>query len=432
VITRRPDFRRHLRLACVVLLFLKAVSASAQTSLVEKTFRASKAEVEKALGTLQASSGRLPILDGFVASIDSPLDRYQRGYYQYSLQITATGSTQATVRAAAKITAWYAGNTPAQSGYRVLPSNGRLEADLLDRIEEALNSQSTAAVPHQSLSKLDPPKPAVEVATKSLPDSPSLSSSSASTFPATRTTSPALPSREQALANKAGSNAADRRIQQLAQEAKNLEDILHNQARPENLAAVKESHTPVYDRPLDQAKVLFFAHAEDEFQIVDTTGAWVHVQISGISRGWIQRSRVSLPGSAPLPEEASAAANSDNLSDQNPFHPTREENSMFPGNWTALRGKTVKIIWVQPRPDSTESEPNKIEFAKSVFRKTYPQLSQTDSTLAGVVIVFDSKDGGMAAATIAALRQWNAGDLSDSAFWKQCWLDPVDAFPHKP
>lgn len=432
MITRRPEFRPHLRLACVVLLFLKAVSASAQSSPVEKTFRASKAEIEKALGSLQASSGRLPILDGFVASTDSPLDRYERGYYQYSLQIRPTGSTQTTVRVAAKITAWYEGNTPAQSGYRVLPSNGRLEADLLDRLEEALNSQSTFSAPHQSLSKLGPPTPAVAVATESLPDSPSLSSSSASPFPVTRATSPALPSREQSLADKATSDAADPRIQQLADEAKNLEDIWRNQVRPQNLAAVRESHTPVYGRPLDQARVLFFADAEDEFQIVDTTGAWVHVQISGISRGWIQRSRVRLPGSAPLPEKASAAANSNNPSDQNSFHPTREENSMFPGNWTALRGKTVKIIWVQPSPGSSTSELNKIEFAKSVFRKTYPQLSHTDSTLAGVVIVFDSEDGGMAAATIAALQQWNAGQLSDNAFWKQCWLDPVDAFLHKP
>jgi hypothetical protein len=34
----------------------------------------------------------------------------------------------------------------------------------------------------------------------------------------------------------------------------------------------------------------------------------------------------------------------------------------------------------------------------------------------------------MAAATMAALQQWNAGHLSDNAFWKQCWLDPPDAF----
>ena len=33
----------------------------------------------------------------------------------------------------------------------------------------------------------------------------------------------------------------------------------------------------------------------------------------------------------------------------------------------------------------------------------------------------------MAAATTVALQQWNAGPLSDNAFWKQCWLDPPDA-----
>jgi hypothetical protein len=42
--------------------------------------------------------------------------------------------------------------------------------------------------------------------------------------------------------------------------------------------------------------------------------------------------------------------------------------------------------------------------------------------------VFDAAEGGMAATTIAALEQWGAGSLSDSAFLKQCWFDPADAF----
>jgi hypothetical protein len=64
--------------------------------------------------------------------------------------------------------------------------------------------------------------------------------------------------------------------------------------------------------------------------------------------------------------------------------------------------------------------PSKIDFAKFVFSKTYPQISETKLSLAGVVIVFDSEDGGMVAATTATLQQWNAGHLSDTPFWKQC------------
>jgi hypothetical protein len=29
---------------------------------------------------------------------------------------------------------------------------------------------------------------------------------------------------------------------------------------------------------------------------------------------------------------------------------------------------------------------------------------------------------------MAALQQWQAGHLADSAFWKRCWLDPAEAF----
>ena len=68
------------------------------------------------------------------------------------------------------------------------------------------------------------------------------------------------------------------------------------------------------------------------------------------------------------------------------------------------------------------------KFARSVFRKTYPELSHSRDQVEGVVIVFDAADGGMAAATVADLRRLNAGELSENAFWKQCWLDPPEAF----
>jgi hypothetical protein len=418
-------------LLCMLLATAACLHCLAQVSTQEKTFQASKTEVDKALQALQASSGRLPILEGFVATAGA-LDRYQRGYYQYSIQVMPHGSRETGVRVTAKITAWYAGDTPAHSGYRVLDSNGRLESDLLDRLDESLNGKSVVTSPETPARKTSPPT-AASSTHPSLPDNPGASSTSA--FPVGRATSPALPSREQALAAKVSPSVGDQRVQQLAQEAKNLEDILHNQARPQNLVSVKTSRTPIYDRPLDQAKVLFYAEAEDEFQLVDSAGAWVHVQISGISRGWVKRDHVTLPGDTPAgaaPAGESAGKGDRVEAKSVPFQPTREENSMFPGNWSVLRGKTVKIIWVQPTPGSGASQASKIEFAKSVFRKSYPQLSETKPTLAGVVIVFDSEDGGMAATTTAALQQWNAGHLSDSAFWKQCWLDPADAFREKP
>jgi hypothetical protein len=312
-----------------------------------------------------------------------------------------------------------------------LPSNGRLEADLLDRLQEALSIKDSAVTSRQRVFPTEKSVPVAETKNSSeLPDNPG--TRSAPSFSVTRNASRALPSREEAIVGKMAPSPEDQRIQQLAQEAKDLEDILHNQAHPQNLISVKESHTPIYERPFDQAKVLFYGDAEDEFQIVDTAGEWVHVQISGISRGWIRRNQVTLPGSPDTPTAASTKSGPSKSGEiqQDSFHPTREENSTFPGNWSVLRGKTVKIIWVQPSQSITP-DASKIDFAKSVFRKSYPQISENNSSLAGVVIVFDSEDGGMAAATTATLQQWNAGHLSDSAFWKQCWLDPADSFRQK-
>jgi len=48
------------------------------------------------------------------------------------------------VRLSAKITAWYADRDVAKSGYEVLASNGRLELDLLDRLDEKLGGKPVA------------------------------------------------------------------------------------------------------------------------------------------------------------------------------------------------------------------------------------------------------------------------------------------------
>jgi hypothetical protein len=43
-------------------------------------------------------------------------------------------------------------------------------------------------------------------------------------------------------------------------------------------------------------------------------------------------------------------------------------------------------------------------------------------------LIFDSEDGGMMAATVPALRQWKTGALSDEAFLRRCFIDPLEAF----
>jgi hypothetical protein len=44
------------------------------------------------------------------------------------------------------------------------------------------------------------------------------------------------------------------------------------------------------------------------------------------------------------------------------------------------------------------------------------------------VLIFDSVDGGMIAATLPTVQAWKAGTLSDAALWHQCFFDPPETF----
>ena len=111
------------------------------------------------------------------------------------------------------------------------------------------------------------------------------------------------------------------------------------------------------------------------------------------------------------------------------FHVTREETAPFPGNWAPLRGKTVKIVSVEKINEAKDAGPQlRLEFAKSVLDKDYAELAQKPQELAGIVLIFDSVDGGMIAATGPTLQQWKAGKMSDAALWHQCFFDPPETF----
>jgi len=68
--------------------------------------------------------------------------------------------------------------------------------------------------------------------------------------------------------------------------------------------------------------------------------------------------------------------------------------------------------------------------AKEMLRRAADRLSGADAAnpVDGVVVVFDSADGGMASATVNSLLEWSRGKLSDEAFRAQCSLDPPEAF----
>jgi len=412
-------------------------SGSAQAVPYERTYRQSKSAVEKALKELQPStSGRLPVLEGFALPGDHPLNRYQRAYYQAAVQVSSTPSGGSLVRVNTKVTAWYADSIPSRSGYQLLMSNGRIESDLLDQLTDLLATSPSATSSSQSFPAASAKRPStaekgIEKGTKE----PTISAPMPRSPDAGRTFSSSAEAAlsPQQLADSKNSlkpidrQATDRTATGLQAEAASLEEVLKNQAHPKNLVAIKKSGTPVVATPSLNGKTLFLASAHDEFEMLDFNVDWVHVRISGLSRGWIWRTSLEMPeGISDIPQAGASAR----LVAADLFQVTREETAPFPGDWEPLRGKNVKIISVQKIQENEKDSGAraKLEFAKSLLDKNYAELAAKSQELAGVVLIFDSVDGGMIAATLPTVQQWKAGTLSDAALWHQCYFDPPETF----
>ena len=450
----------------------------AQGGGVERAFPQSKAKVERALQEMQgATAGRLPVLDGFASSADHPLDRYQRGYYQAKFQVTAAPSGGSMVRVSVQITAWYGDAVAGRSGYQVLTSNGRLEADLLDQLADQLagkGQQFGASAPANAAPKPFPSQraasaersssgqipsgqtPSSQTASAQSPSTPSPSepsppaqapsSQTAKTLdsaePLISAPTPRLPETGSGLSSdlaqglaeqeKASAQAGQKKLgdedtSALRAEDQSLEEILKNQSHPKNLVAVKKSGTPVVATASLTAKTLFLASAHDEFEMLDFNRDWVHVRISGIARGWIWRNSLEMSGSVPDGDAPASAAPGSVAAEL--FRVTREETAPFPGDWAPLRGKSVRIVSVEKIDEKKDAGPQlRLEFVKSVLDKDYADLAQKPQDLAGIVVIFDAVDGGMIAATFPTLQLWKAGKLSDAALWHQCFFDPPEIF----
>ena len=429
--------------AVYMLFLLVALSSFATVQAVpyERSFPQSKAAIEKTLKKLQPSlAGRLPTLDGFVTPGTRSLESFQRGYYQCSVEVRSNGAGS-TVRVNAKITAWYNDADAAKSGYQVLPSNGRLEGDLLDRLGDAIAGDSAQAPSTTASAKSGQPAPSGQPAQKTRAEAqPTIAA------PVPRDSQPIITTKKDSASSPFQMSApgapdpatqkavSDRHSEELEKEAKNLEEILRNQAHPNNLAAVKKSGTPVLISPNTGAKPIFMASAEDEFEILDMNATWVHVRVSGLSRGWIMRSNVETPDayetdnkpieSAPMPATSAEAKKGPAFEIEN------EEMATFPGDWMPLQGKTVAIVSVRKTNEKATDagQQEKLEFAKSIFERKYAELTKTATTAAGVVVIFDSADGGMLAATLSVLQTWKTGTLSDDALWRRCYFDPPEMY----
>jgi len=429
----RYCFRKPQVLISWVFLFLSISIprlATAQAVPYAATFAKSKEEVEKALKEIQAYAGqKLPIVDGFIATGDQPVDHLERAFYQFSIDLLPATSGGTIVRVTAKITAWYADPDPSKSGYQVLPSNGRLELDLLDRLREKIGGKST---PSSARSALQAPKPKLDLSTgspgSSLPsDRPSVPAAAGSAG-----TTSGVPADDEVATLRIKREAEEKRMQQLNVELQTLQEIQRNQAHPLNLVVVRTNGTPVLPRPAIGSHPLFMASANDEFEFLDAEGEWIHVQISGVSRGYIRRSSLDLPEfiATRLKSPNGNAANEK----LDPFRIEREENSSFPGDWEPLKGKTVKIYTVQPvsqDPKETDARA-KLAFAGGLLRKYAAETTASSPALDGIVVIFDAADGGIIGSTLLNVQQLASGSLSQDNFWKHCYLEPPEAFQSKP
>ncbi len=418
----------RFRIPALVFLLISGFCAVAfcsdnQNPSNERTFPKSKPAIENVIKSLSSSlSGRLPVLDGFAIPGNRPLDRFQRGYYQCEVQITPLPTGGSRVRVNAKITAWYTDPVSSRSGYQTLPSNGRIEADLLDQLGEALGSESSAnaksergtglASGPKSAAIPDASEPGISAPMPRIPES------------ALHGSTLAAPNRDPGESLKSQTDAAEKHEQQLADQAKSLEEILQNQSHPNNLVAVKKTGTPILQSPNADAKLLFPATEGDEFEILDTNSNWVHVRISGLSRGWIRRSAVEMPEAFTSAKTSVGSGQKNAVAE---FRISNEQIAPFPGDWEPLRGKIVKIVTVQKANDSGNNggAAERLQYAKRLFMTQYSALATTADAPAGVVLIFDSDDGGMIAATLPTLKEWQAG-ASDEVAWRKCFFDPPE------
>ena len=412
-------------LLLLAFCFHLTVAGSAQAVPDARSFPKPQEEVEKALHEMRAYEGqKLPIVDGFVAAGDQPLDRFQRAFYQLSIDLLpGTTGEDTIVRVSAKITAWYADRDPSKSGYQVLPSNGRLELDFLDRLGEkfGVKVDSPLLKPEPQISK---PRIDLNLSSPVIP--------SPRSFQPASTGTPANPVGDEVMALAGERADEEKHVQHLTVELQNLQEVQRHQAHPTNLVVVKKSGTPVMVRPAEGSHALFSAEADDEFEFLDAENGWIHVQISGASRGYIRRNALDLPEAvaAQLELQKGSAAEEKPAA----FRIEREEISTFPGDWEQLKGKPVKIYTVQPiSPDSKENRASDmLGFAASLFKKFSAEVVAAAPAQGpapeGVVVIFDSADGGIVASTLLNARQFAGGSLSQDVFWKLSYVDPPEAF----
>ena len=437
------------------IFFLIAFSTLAQTQETEpidRVYKHSKVEVEQALQSLQAyATSRLPTLDGFANANAGTLTKFENPHYQFLIDIDSQGPRQTLVTISAKITAWSAGTDTVGSRYVVIPSNGRLEQDMLDRLSVLLEKgpagksndapDDPAPLPAAPTAPSVPPRPAATSGgvTPSSHAAASPGSSGATAAAPAPAPTPAAAPKSSARVNPADpaslaseiaaiqaqrqqSELTQRRLQQQISE---LQANASTQKYLSNLAVVKTPQAPVFQQDDDTSKVLFRADPEDEFEVIATKGTWFHVRLENGADGWLRAAQLQPPQEVDDAEDAAAAIN---------FTTPNQEIKPFGGEWAALKGKPALFVFAQP----SRAIPNGIlgqsqfQFAKHIFTEGYREAQHSEQPMSGVVVVFLGDKGGVAAATLADIRRWRDGAISEKAFLERCSLDPPESFRDSP
>ena len=416
---------RFLHRLCIAATLAGCAAAWAQTQSapdVERTFPYSVDLVQQGLQRIGGfGGGKLPVLEGFVASSVPQVDMYERPYFQYRLHIKPVDASHTTVGAEALISALYSDPVAGRSEYRALASNGRLEADLLDRLQQALQADPAT--------KPAPPLPESAGAMRDRRSPPGKLS-----IPARGggVSSPSSP-QEQLDAILAERQTVREKTAALQAQLDQLRSGERKPANASRLAAVKHSGVGVMSRKNFGGPVIFRAQAEDEFEVVALESGWAQVRIDSDSPAYIQAEELNLPpglqeksAASSAEAAASAAANAPDLG----FSVSREDVNLFSGDWTRLKGKKVLFVYAQPRGLLADmgSEDAKLGYAKRIFQTRVKTIPQSQPEVEGVVVVFLGNRGGVAAATLADIRQWAEGGLTDDAFVNRCSLDPPTEF----
>jgi hypothetical protein len=156
VVEREPEQRKPAPALPAVAAVATATTTEVRSAPPrERTYARGENDLKKVLQDLGAfDDAALPVLEGFAAlGADGPVG-YDRPYYRFRVVFDDAGAGGTTVRLEAVVTARFTDPAGSRPEYRSVPSNGRLENDMLDRLDGYLRlaagtSASGTAGPRQ-------------------------------------------------------------------------------------------------------------------------------------------------------------------------------------------------------------------------------------------------------------------------------------------